>query len=132
MDAPPRPPHAMGAPPPPPPPPPPHAMPSYAVYPPPTRSPNFADIAHQQATQWYPPPANADPGYDFDDAGGASPTQDDLANDDPSPEGREAKRRRIARACDMCRKKKIKCDGQAPKFATRLLIMLARWRLENT
>ncbi|KFY00138.1 hypothetical protein V490_01462, partial [Pseudogymnoascus sp. VKM F-3557] len=26
----------------------------------------------------------------------------------------EAKRRRIARACDMCRKKKIKCDGQMP------------------
>ncbi|KAL1980505.1 hypothetical protein VTN96DRAFT_4029 [Rasamsonia emersonii] len=27
----------------------------------------------------------------------------------------EAKRRRIARACDMCRKKKIKCDGKMPK-----------------
>ncbi|KAG9242088.1 fungal-specific transcription factor domain-containing protein [Calycina marina] len=26
----------------------------------------------------------------------------------------EAKRRRIARACDECRRKKIKCDGQAP------------------
>lgn len=26
----------------------------------------------------------------------------------------EAKRRRIARACDMCRKKKIKCDGKMP------------------
>ncbi|KAK3299428.1 fungal-specific transcription factor domain-containing protein [Chaetomium fimeti] len=26
----------------------------------------------------------------------------------------EAKRRRIARACDMCRKKKIKCDGKLP------------------
>ncbi|KAI9824149.1 MAG: hypothetical protein M1826_007463 [Phylliscum demangeonii] len=26
----------------------------------------------------------------------------------------DAKRRRIARACDMCRKKKIKCDGQLP------------------
>ncbi|KAI0490951.1 N-terminal binuclear Zn cluster-containing protein [Xylaria cf. heliscus] len=26
----------------------------------------------------------------------------------------EAKRRRIARACDMCRKKKIKCDGKQP------------------
>ncbi|KAH6686368.1 fungal-specific transcription factor domain-containing protein [Plectosphaerella plurivora] len=26
----------------------------------------------------------------------------------------EAKRRRIARACDMCRKKKIKCDGRLP------------------
>ncbi|KAG6009947.1 hypothetical protein E4U21_000718 [Claviceps maximensis] len=26
----------------------------------------------------------------------------------------EAKRRRIAKACDMCRKKKIKCDGRLP------------------
>ncbi|KAL1890800.1 hypothetical protein Cpir12675_005255 [Ceratocystis pirilliformis] len=26
----------------------------------------------------------------------------------------ESKRRRIARACDMCRKKKIKCDGKLP------------------
>ncbi|KAL8671502.1 MAG: hypothetical protein Q9168_003994 [Polycauliona sp. 1 TL-2023] len=26
----------------------------------------------------------------------------------------DAKRRRIARACDMCRKKKIKCDGKMP------------------
>ncbi|KAI9149270.1 N-terminal binuclear Zn cluster-containing protein [Paramyrothecium foliicola] len=26
----------------------------------------------------------------------------------------EAKKRRIARACDMCRKKKIKCDGKLP------------------
>ncbi|KAL9053645.1 MAG: hypothetical protein Q9206_003857 [Seirophora lacunosa] len=26
----------------------------------------------------------------------------------------DAKRRRIARACDMCRKKKIKCDGRMP------------------
>ncbi|KAL9603261.1 MAG: hypothetical protein Q9219_001282 [cf. Caloplaca sp. 3 TL-2023] len=26
----------------------------------------------------------------------------------------DAKRRRIARACDMCRKKKIKCDGKLP------------------
>ncbi len=30
-------------------------------------------------------------------------------------ESNEAKRRRIARACDMCRKKKIKCDGLLPK-----------------
>ncbi|KAG9233707.1 fungal-specific transcription factor domain-containing protein [Amylocarpus encephaloides] len=29
-------------------------------------------------------------------------------------ESSEAKRRRIARACDMCRKKKIKCDGKMP------------------
>ncbi|KAF9881234.1 fungal specific transcription factor domain-containing protein [Colletotrichum karsti] len=36
---------------------------------------------------------------------------------DPSTlldDANEAKRRRIARACDMCRKKKIKCDGKLP------------------
>ncbi|KAK5083151.1 hypothetical protein LTR05_007034 [Lithohypha guttulata] len=33
---------------------------------------------------------------------------DGLDDNDP-------KRRRIARACDMCRKKKIKCDGRLPK-----------------
>ena len=39
--------------------------------------------------------------------------QDDAGDNDggqPDP-----KRRRIARACDMCRKKKIKCDGKMPK-----------------
>lgn len=39
--------------------------------------------------------------------------QGDVDND--GAEGRDPKRRRIARACDMCRKKKIKCDGKAPK-----------------
>ncbi|KAI6783043.1 putative transcriptional regulatory protein-like protein [Emericellopsis cladophorae] len=32
----------------------------------------------------------------------------------PYDESQDAKRRRIARACDMCRKKKIKCDGKLP------------------
>jgi len=36
---------------------------------------------------------------------------DDL--DDQGDQG-DPKRRRIARACDMCRKKKIKCDGKMP------------------
>ncbi|KAK1815878.1 hypothetical protein LTR12_009763 [Friedmanniomyces endolithicus] len=99
----------MGAPPPQQPPP--RAMPGYAAYPGSSRSPNYAESERQHTTQWYPPPATADPAYDYDVAEGASPTQDDPANDDPSPEGRDAKRRRIARACDMCRKKKIKCDG---------------------
>lgn len=40
-------------------------------------------------------------------------------NDEPSmgagEDANDAKRRRIARACDMCRKKKIKCDGKMPK-----------------
>lgn len=38
-------------------------------------------------------------------------THDDL--DDGHDQG-DPKRRRIARACDMCRKKKIKCDGKMP------------------
>lgn len=42
-------------------------------------------------------------GYDDDDDRGA-----DQGQGDP-------KRRRIARACDMCRKKKIKCDGKTPR-----------------
>ena len=35
-------------------------------------------------------------------------------HDGPDNETNDAKRRRIARACDMCRKKKIKCDGKMP------------------
>ncbi|KAK5945477.1 hypothetical protein PMZ80_002682 [Knufia obscura] len=42
------------------------------------------------------------PGNYFNDLG------DGIDENDP-------KRRRIARACDMCRKKKIKCDGRLPK-----------------
>ncbi|KAF2107485.1 fungal-specific transcription factor domain-containing protein [Lophiotrema nucula] len=38
-------------------------------------------------------------------------SQEDL--DDGHDQG-DPKRRRIARACDMCRKKKIKCDGKMP------------------
>ncbi|KAF2648661.1 fungal-specific transcription factor domain-containing protein [Lophiostoma macrostomum CBS 122681] len=38
-------------------------------------------------------------------------SQDDF--DDGQDQG-DPKRRRIARACDMCRKKKIKCDGKMP------------------
>ncbi|KAH8719157.1 fungal-specific transcription factor domain-containing protein [Phaeosphaeriaceae sp. PMI808] len=38
-------------------------------------------------------------------------THDDY--DDPHDQS-DPKRRRIARACDMCRKKKIKCDGKMP------------------
>ncbi|KAF2728004.1 hypothetical protein EJ04DRAFT_120312 [Polyplosphaeria fusca] len=37
-------------------------------------------------------------------------SQDDLDDGDQN----DPKRRRIARACDMCRKKKIKCDGKMP------------------
>ncbi|KAI4114300.1 MAG: hypothetical protein LQ345_004896 [Seirophora villosa] len=52
---------------------------------------------------------------------GTSPTGLNFAFDqygdetqDTFEERDDAKRRRIARACDMCRKKKIKCDGRMP------------------
>lgn len=77
------------------------------------RSPNFNPPT---GTHWF----QQDLDYGFDDQ-----DQDQDPNDDgdgvdgdadaDGPEGRDAKRRRIARACDMCRKKKIKCDGKAPK-----------------
>ncbi|KAL8650041.1 MAG: hypothetical protein Q9210_004053 [Variospora velana] len=51
-----------------------------------------------------PSPAGFD--FSFDQYG--DETQDTFEERD------EAKRRRIARACDMCRKKKIKCDGKMP------------------
>ncbi|GME54019.1 hypothetical protein GTA08_BOTSDO03406 [Neofusicoccum parvum] len=48
------------------------------------------------------------PGNLFDDGLGLGPQDGgDDGQGDP-------KRRRIARACDMCRKKKIKCDGKMP------------------
>ncbi|KAI7206694.1 hypothetical protein KC365_g16994, partial [Hortaea werneckii] len=48
-----------------------------------------------------------DYGFDDDNAG-----ENDVGNGDDSAQGgRDPKRRRIALACDMCRKKKIKCDG---------------------
>ncbi|OQO03186.1 hypothetical protein B0A48_11441 [Cryoendolithus antarcticus] len=56
--------------------------------------------------QWYPPAEEY--GYD-DEANGGN------ADDGGDGNSRDAKRRRIARACDMCRKKKIKCDGKMPK-----------------
>ncbi|KAI9852657.1 MAG: hypothetical protein M1838_006114 [Thelocarpon superellum] len=38
----------------------------------------------------------------------------DPASASPDESSADAKRRRIAKACDMCRKKKIKCDGKMP------------------
>ncbi|KAK5684770.1 hypothetical protein LTS10_002844 [Elasticomyces elasticus] len=76
-----------------------------------THSPNgFPGSAHQQAAQWTPGITHQAP-YEFDNGqdDAPSPVHEDGGGD--GAEGREAKRRRIARACDMCRKKKIKCDG---------------------
>lgn len=53
----------------------------------------------------YDPNDPADGDFAYFGADGSMAGQD--ANEDP-------KRRRIARACDMCRKKKIKCDGGMP------------------
>jgi hypothetical protein len=55
--------------------------------------------------------ADIDYSYDHDDLDG-DPSGD---GDGEGGDSRDAKRRRIARACDMCRKKKIKCDGKMPK-----------------
>lgn len=38
----------------------------------------------------------------------------DQANDAPRPQVPMQKRRRVTRACDECRRKKIKCDGKQP------------------
>lgn len=59
---------------------------------------------------WFQPEVSA---YEDDDVD--ADNDNDGADNADGSEGRDAKRRRIARACDMCRKKKIKCDGKAPK-----------------
>lgn len=64
--------------------------------------------------QW----AQGEADYAYDDAdgdGGDGGNGDHGDNDGEGGDSRDAKRRRIARACDMCRKKKIKCDGKLPK-----------------
>lgn len=50
----------------------------------------------------------------YDDDGDDRANDHDHDNDHEQGQG-DPKRRRIARACDMCRKKKIKCDGKMPK-----------------
>ncbi|KAL2817023.1 fungal-specific transcription factor domain-containing protein [Aspergillus cavernicola] len=39
----------------------------------------------------------------------------DLLPDQPTPQGRSVKRRRVALACDACRTRKSRCDGHRPK-----------------
>nr|POE56226.1 putative transcriptional regulatory protein [Quercus suber] len=62
-------------------------------------------------TQWYPTDAE----YGFEDGDGTMLDENDHDLDQEGADGRDHKRRRIARACDMCRRKKIKCDGKMPK-----------------
>lgn len=86
--------------------------------------------SHTNAFHIQPQPAmnhNAPPqifGNKFHSTSPVSPNMDNIASqmytdttallDSLDSESNEAKRRRIARACDMCRKKKIKCDGKLP------------------
>ena len=61
-----------------------------------------------QGAHWFQ--GEVDYSYDDFDADG-----DGDLGDMEGGDSRDSKRRRIARACDMCRKKKIKCDGKMPK-----------------
>lgn len=71
-----------------------------------TTSPAFLADAPQQGAHWF----QAEADYVFaDDDHQLTPSELD------GTDARDSKRRRIARACDMCRKKKIKCDGKMPK-----------------
>jgi hypothetical protein len=59
-------------------------------------------------------------GHDWSVPGAASPAGSDSEPDIPAEGGADApsqpiqKRRRVTRACDECRRKKIKCDGKQP------------------
>lgn len=68
-------------------------------------TPDLANLG-QNGGQWAQGEEYA---YDDGDGDGAGD------NDAEGGDSRDAKRRRIARACDMCPKKKIKCDGKMPK-----------------
>ena len=70
---------------------------------------NFFHDAPQQGSHWFQGDMS---GFDEDDQ---DTEHGDNAGDNDGGDTRDAKRRRIARACDMCRKKKIKCDGKMPK-----------------
>lgn len=77
---------------------------------------------HQRDSFDLPPLTNPPPQYFGGNEGNDSPTVpsfdfadgDGQDHDGGHDESNDAKRRRIARACDMCRKKKIKCDGKMP------------------
>ena len=71
-------------------------------------SPNFLRDMNLQGGHWFQGDAG---GYDDDD----NDPDGDNAGDNEGGDTRDPKRRRIARACDMCRRKKIKCDGKMPK-----------------
>ena len=62
-------------------------------------------------------------GHDWSGQGAASPAASDSEHEDTGGGGADGvdtpsqpiqKRRRVTRACDECRRKKIKCDGKQP------------------
>lgn len=91
------------------------------TYPAPPQVPN--NQANAPSMNYYQPPPGVVPApnpdaFQFAPIGqpnGSPLFADDFAflGDDGGDNG-DPKRRRIARACDMCRKKKIKCDGKMP------------------
>ncbi|KAL1857976.1 Gypsy retrotransposon integrase-like protein 1 [Paecilomyces lecythidis] len=66
------------------------------------------------------PTAISDSQYLAHDEGDTSPAQDSLEKEESTPGSQQKqahpmqKRRRVTRACDECRRKKIKCDGKQP------------------
>ncbi|KAK8199040.1 fungal transcriptional regulatory protein [Phyllosticta capitalensis] len=58
--------------------------------------------------------ANPDSETEFHDSAPHSPTETGPENTAPRPAVPMQKRRRVTRACDECRRKKIKCDGKQP------------------
>ena len=73
-----------------------------------TYNPNVLADMPPGGPHWF----QGDTDYPFEDDVGDNGAD---TGDNEGGEGRDSKRRRIARACDMCRKKKIKCDGRMPK-----------------
>lgn len=51
--------------------------------------------------------------HDLDQDSGSGPGDDD-GTGESKPSAPMQKRRRVTRACDECRRKKIKCDGKQP------------------
>lgn len=50
---------------------------------------------------------------DISESGEGNSETNDVGDDQP-PKPQPQKRRRVTRACDECRRKKIKCDGKQP------------------
>ncbi|KAL6157607.1 hypothetical protein ACJQWK_07485 [Exserohilum turcicum] len=60
-----------------------------------------------------PGPFDMHPPEDTSEFGEENSETNDVG-DDQAPKPQPQKRRRVTRACDECRRKKIKCDGKQP------------------